>query len=204
MNRAHTDHTECCKVGRLTREYGLEGFDRELAERWKGERGERESVRTLSEAFNIELLRSVIVDHGGDPIAGEVSNFYRVLTEESVSEGDRTGARRQLEKLGVKVNDLHGEFISHQSLYNHLSGCLDTSLNQDTTDPVENAAETVFSLRNRTRAVTESRLKSLAEGNEIALAEFETFVDVTVTCKDCERTTGIDKLLRSGGCECRL
>lgn len=194
-----------CKVGRVAERYGLPELDSRLVERWRGDGTERHSLRQLEADVNRQLLRAAMRRTGADPLPGEVANVYRLLVDDEVSAGVRVEARRRLEFRGLAVDDVLDDFVSHQTVHAHLTGCLGVSHGTDSPDgdPVESAVGTVAALRSRLEAVGSSTLRTLVDGGDLDLDGFETFVDVTVVCDECGRSDGFEALVERGGCECR-
>ncbi|WP_255152233.1 rod-determining factor RdfA [Halorarius halobius] len=195
----------CCKAGRLERKYDLMQIDEELIARWRGEGAEETSVRVLTEEFNKELLRAALDRGDINYFEGEIDNTYRLLTDDDVTEGVRINVRRALKRANVDIEGAEDDFVSHQTIYNHLTGCLDVSKPQkESKDPVDTVAGEIFSLQNRTVAVADSKLERLRDQNRIAIDEFDVFVDVNVLCKHCQTQHELGRLLRNGGCTCQV
>jgi hypothetical protein len=197
--RSETDS----KVGRLIVEYDLDGMAAELERRWLGDGTERQSLRDLADVFNRRLLREAMANAGLSPLEGEVRNLYRLLTDDDVSGGERTRARRSLESDDVDVDSLLRDFVSHQAIHTYLTKYREVS--QPSTDPedkVEKDAETIRKMRNRLAAITTKTLENLSRTERISLGDFTVFVDVRVTCTDCNATYSVSDLLSEGSCEC--
>jgi hypothetical protein len=191
------------KVARLIDEYDLDGMGRELERRWVGERGERESLRDLAVVFNRRYLQQVLERAGRSPLEGEVANLYRLLTDEDVSSGERTRARRELENEGVDVDEVTRNFVSHQAIHTYLRKYREVSgPSEDDEEKVRKDADTIRKMRNRLEAVTRRTLQNLVNTGRISLGSFTVFVEVRVTCSDCNTTYSVDELLSNGACEC--
>ncbi|MFC7007207.1 rod-determining factor RdfA [Halalkalicoccus salilacus] len=109
------------KVGRVIREYGLDGLGTELEIRWTGKGGDQYSLRALADRFNQRVLEAALEDAGVRSLEGDVENRYRLLTDDDVSAGMHQQARRELERAGVDVDALESDFVSHQSIYTYLT-----------------------------------------------------------------------------------
>jgi len=192
-----------CKVGRLIEKYDLGAFGAELEARWTGERGERESLRTLSTTFNERLLRETMEDAGLAPLPTEVASKYEALTDDEVSAGMRTEVERELERSGVDIDTLRSEFVTHQAIHTYLTDYRDAELSRpDEATQMSNGLETIQRLRNRAVAVTENVLARLRKTDQLSTGPLEVIVDVRVTCTDCGRRYDIATLLSEGRCEC--
>lgn len=200
------DDAPTTKVGKLIERYDLgESFGDQLEAYWLGEGTEQKSLRGLADLFNRKLLAVAMEEAGMSTLDGEVENIYRLLTDDEVSSGMRTDARRRLARNGVNVDSLEGEFVSYQAIRSYLKGVrqveYDNSIDEDR---IETAAESVHRLRSRTVSVIEGSLDQLRNADELALGESRVLVDVTVLCEDCGSQFSYDELLERGGCDCEL
>jgi hypothetical protein len=207
MEREHaqSEGEPCCKVGRISREYGLDELDEELERRWTGTGGESASLRELQRAVNRRVLGESLSAAGVPPIQGEAENLRKVLASSDVSESRRIEARRRLEKNeGVDVDQLLADFVSHQTVYNHLRNCRDVSRSDERSDEerLSQAKSTVFGLQNRTELVTEQTLSQLVSDGLVAPENFDVVVDIQVICDECGRSHGFESLVERGECHC--
>lgn len=193
------------KVARLIKTYDLgEGYGGRLEQLWTADGEERESLRSLADRFNRRLLAAAMTEAGESPLDGELDNLYRLLTDEDVSSGNRTEARKRLEQAGVDAEQLETDFVSYQAIRSYLKEYRGADYEQDDdTTSVERVIERVQRLESRTRSVARKGLATLRNNDQIALDEFRVFVTVEVMCERCGRQSGLVELLRAGGCECR-
>lgn len=195
------------KVGRVARKYDLSGMGAALERRWIGEQGERQSLRDLADYFNRRVLEAAIDEANGKTIDGEIENLYRLLIDDDVSASANAQAETKLARMGVDVESVRQDFVSHQAIHTYLTkfkdieppGSRDASV-----DPVEKRAETIQRLRNRLVAVAEHGLESLKNADHLSLGSFDVLVGVTVYCDECGASYDHMDLLARGGCECRL
>lgn len=190
------------KVVRLIDEYDLDGVGDQLERRWTAPGDDRMSLRVLADYFNRELLRSVMAEAGLQPLDGEVENTYRLLTDEGVTQADRTRAERRLEREGVDVETLRSDFVSYQAIRTYLKEYRDASYAADTRDRRTAERETAQRLRGRVLTVTDDGLDRLRRNGDIDLGEHRVFVEINVLCEDCGSQYGIEELLDRGGCDC--
>lgn len=192
------------KVARLIEEYGLgQQFGDQLEARWTADGDERDSLRTLADRFNRRLLEAAAADAGLSTVDGESANLYRLLTDDDVSRGNRTEARRRLEQAGVDVDQLEGDFVSYQAIRSYLT----EYRNAEYTDEREQArpdrvVQTLQRLTERVRSVADRSLTQLRDTGRLTLGEFRLFVDVSVLCEDCGSQYSVVELIRRGGCDC--
>jgi hypothetical protein len=190
------------KVERVIEEYGLEGLGDELERRWTGESGERESLRSLADRFNREVLRAALDEAGASPLDGEVENTYRLLRGDDVSPGMQTEVRRQLERDGVDREQVESDFVSHQAIHTYLREHRGAELESEEESRVEKEARTIRRLQGRVSVVTESGLTRLSNADDITIGDFEVLTDVQVYCADCGSQYEAVELIERGGCDC--
>lgn len=194
------DTSDCdCKVGRVMTRWDLTGLDGEMAERWRA--GEA-SLRTLEREFNVAVLRAAARDAGMSPLEGEADNLHRLLTDDEVTSGMRVQARRRLENDGLDVDRVLSAFVSHQTVYNHLTGCLSVERESDDRDPVAAAEDRIRPLQSRLEAVATDALESLGNDGDVTAGSLDVYVDVSVSCADCGTRRELGEFLDAGGCDC--
>ncbi|WP_331232985.1 rod-determining factor RdfA [Natronorarus salvus] len=194
------------KVGRVIREYELDGTGAELERRWTGEGGESMSLRALSDWFNQRVLGAAMERAGLRPLDGEVENTYRLLEDEGVSAGMREQTRRQLERDGVDLGRTEKDFVSHQAIYTYLTnhrGAVHPSSGEESTEErIERELGKLEALVSRTTAVTEDTLTRLANADAIAAGDLDVLVDVQVSCRECGAVSSVTGFVERGGCDC--
>ena len=197
--------TACdCKIGRLADRYDLVGFDDELVAYWTGEAEERYSTRRLATYVNRRVLRAALEEAGVPFKDGEVENTYRLLTDDDVSSGTRVQTRNELERDGVPIDRVESDFVSHQTVYNHLTDCLDASLETPSDEErIERSSEKLGALQNRIEAVTTDTIAQLERNDIVAIGDADVTVSVTVTCNDCLQEFTVRELLDEQDCACQ-
>lgn len=192
------------KVARLIDEYGLDGVGAELERRWTADSAERSSLRELADYFNRTLLRTALRDADLQPLSGDVQEVYRLLTDDSVSRGERTRLRRRLERAGLDVDDLRADFVSYQAVRTYLKKYRGAEYETSAEGQRERALRSIQQLRGRITAVTESKLERLRNAGSLELPNFRVLVDVNVLCEECQRQYSVVSLVENGGCDCQL
>ena len=192
------------KVERVCREYGLEDVGEALAQRWRGDDGERESLRALADSFNRDVLAAALEDTGLRTVDGEVENLYRLLTDGDVSSGQRAEAEAKLERNGLDPGALRSDFVSHQAIHTYLTKHrgVEPPGTDGTEDRPGRTAQTIQRTRGRLRSVTEGSLSELANNDELTLGDVDVLVSVQVYCDDCGRQFDVAELIERGGCDC--
>jgi hypothetical protein len=190
------------KVARLIEQHGFDEVGAELERRWTADDpDERQSLRELASYFNRRILAAALADTGVQPLDGEVSNLYRLLTGDDVSVAERTRAERQLERDGVDVDELQADFVSYQAIRTYLTSHRDAEYDRDEGESLERALESIQRLRSRTASVAESRLEQLRESDRLSLGSPRVTVDVRVLCEDCGAQFDVGDL-DGDGCDC--
>ncbi|WP_458188836.1 rod-determining factor RdfA [Haladaptatus sp. NG-WS-4] len=190
------------KVVRLLDEYGFDRVGDQMLRRWTAAGEERTSLRDLADYFNRELLRAAMAETGVQPLDGEIENTYRLLTDDDVTQADRTRTQRRLQREGLDVERLRTDFVTYQAIRTYLKEYRDASYASDDRDRTEVEQGNIQRLRGRILRVTDSKLDQLQRSNDIEPSEYRTFVEVNVLCENCGRQYGVDELLERGGCSC--
>ena len=192
-----------CKVGTVASEWGLEQMHEELETRW-GKEGA--SVRTLTEEFNRRVLHAGFEQSGRTPIDGEIDNLYRVLTGEDVDAGSRTQVRERLRRNGIPIEEIEGQFVSHQTLYRHLRNCLSAAHDGEEktqAELIDTWRDRIRALETRTSNVTDRGVGQLADAGAVDIGDFDVLVDVNVICNDCGEFYELEAFLDGRSCGCR-
>jgi len=190
------------KVARLIDEYDLNGLGAELEWRWTADDEDRLSLRALATHFNQHLLRTRMAQAGTQSLDGESENTYRLLTDDDVSDAERTRAVRRLERDGIDVDALRDDFVTYQAIRSYLQRERDAEYVTDGRDRTEAEAQNVQQLRGRITTVTEGKLDQLRKNEDIVLGEYSLFVDINVLCEDCGQRYEVTDLLERGDCDC--
>lgn len=192
------------KVARLIDTHDLNGLGDDLVERWTRTEN-RSSLRQLATRFNQRLLRAQLEGQGEDSLEGEVENLYQLLTDDDVTSGVRQEARDHLERRGVDVDSLEGDFVSYQAIRTYLKNHRDASPPDETVYPEQlrsEKSETIQRLKNRLQKVARQALEDLRNAGHITLGDFNVVVNVRVHCTDCNSQRSVSEILSSGGCDC--
>lgn len=189
-----------CKVGTVAARYDLESFVQELAREW---RTESIGVRPLTSRFNRQVIDHVIGQTELDVY--DTESIHDILRGEVGSAGQRTELKGSLEREGVDVAELTDSTISHQTLYRHLTECLEVSPDDEHLSSeiqLDRAIETTRRLEGRTTNVVADRIDQLEAAGELSIGEYEVFTDVEVLCTDCSQVLPFEDLVKQGGCDC--
>lgn len=202
MNAGDSPGRQEPKVQRVLREYDLEHLGDRLASQWRGEDGNRRSLRELARDVNQAVLGAAMRQAGVRPLDGEVENLYRLLTDDDVGTAQRTEAAAKLERDGLDLEQLRSDFVSHQAVHTYLREYRGVQLpRSEADDPIDRTAETIQRISGRLRSITERALTRLA-GDKLTLGDPDVFVSVQVFCDVCGRQFDVEELLARGGCDC--
>lgn len=196
--------TPCdCKIGRTSRKYEIDDIDEELGRRWLAD-DDQMSLRELSAYFNESILRTAMDDAGMAPLEGEVSNLYYLLTDDSVTAGNRTQARNQLEKHGIDPDEVQSDFVSYQTVNRHLKRCLELERRPTDGSSVEpeTALDRIGALQSRTAKVTEKTLSRLQADRDRQPQDFEVILDTSVVCNNCYTQLTVEQVINGTECDC--
>jgi DNA-binding transcriptional ArsR family regulator len=188
-----------CKVGRVAERRALSDLDDDLVERREREGA---SLRDLKAQFNRRVLRAAMERAGMAPLDGEVANTHRLLTDESVSAGERTRTQRRLQREGVDVESVRDDFVSHPTVGTHLRECLGVAAREESRDAVEAARERAFKMEGRAEAVVEDAIEGLVERGAVAGGDLSVVVDTRITCTVCGCQRDVGAFLDGDGCDC--
>ncbi|QSW97729.1 rod-determining factor RdfA [Haloterrigena alkaliphila] len=192
-----------CKLGRIGDQYELRNLDADLVAYWTGAGDDQMSTRELATYVNQRVLETALQDAGVLLKDGEVENTYRLLTDDEVSSGTRVQTRNELERDGVPIEQVESDFVSHQTVYNHLTSCLEAELESPSDEErLERSGDRLGALQNRTAAVTSDTVAQLERNGIVDIGEFNVTVSVTVTCEECLQEYPVRTLLDEGGCQC--
>lgn len=197
------DSSSRYKVGKLIERYSLEGMARELETRWTGTDGDSESLRDLARYFNKELLRTALAETDQSDHGRDIETIYNKLTDDAVSRGERTRTEKRLAQLGVDVETLTEDFVTHQAIHTFLRNGRNVTKDTTNEDQLQTGRQTINRLQSRLVAVSETTLSRLRDAEIITLGSFKILVNITVQCTDCGTHMNISELLSNGGCDCK-
>lgn len=191
------------KIERLQRKYDLPELGERLEREWTGKAGERTSLRDLTDQVNRLVLGRAIAQTDLDLVDGEVDNYYRLLTDDDVSSGNRVEAETLLEQAGVDVSEILRDFVSHQSIYTYLTNDRDASLpNTEPRAQIENDLERLARVQGRLETLVQETVDRHLAGEDDDGRGYEVLLNVGLICEQCNREQDLETLLTEGGCEC--
>ena len=164
-------------------------------------RGAGASLRDLEKFLNERVLERAL-DEANAAVVGDPESLCRTLRSSDVDAGHKAELRTNLERAGVDVNAVEGDFISHQTIRDHLRDCLDVDTSRETRIDRERGRTTISWAQSRSQAVIEQTLQQLRNAGELATGNLDVTQTARVTCTDCGATYRLDELLDDARCEC--
>lgn len=189
-----------CKVGTLIEAFDLDGLDDDLERSWQDD---GVSVRRLARTVNHRVLARTLQDAGVDVVDAELETTYDILRGREGSDASRIEKRRQLGRNGVDVEQLENQFVSHQTVYRHLTDCLGLEYERSPVD-ADSALDQIRAVQHRTASVAEDRVERLAANGGLDHDDYQVIVDVTATCDHCGAYYELGDLFSTGGCGCQV
>lgn len=200
------DHsTTRSKVHRVLRDYDLEGVGDELERRWKGEGSQRLSLRELADHLNKRILQEKMEQANEMTLDGEVENLYRLLVEDDVPARDHARVERKLSHVGIDVESLRKDFVSHQAVHSYLTDVRGVNLasrQASSSTILDRRKEAIQKLRNRLVAMTQENVRNLRETDRLSIGTFEVTATVTIHCQECGKSFDVPELFTEGRCGC--
>jgi len=188
-----------CKIGQVMTEYGLPNGNAYLVSEWQ----DGGSIRHLTEEFNKDIIESALTAANVDRVEWSRTPVFEALHTDELGKTEEIEIRRELERAGVNVEQLSADLVSHQTVYRHLTKCLDASKDDEKTPEQrrEKAQDTVHALQQRTELVTESTIETLQSADITNLGDTEVLVDIQVVCNNCGRSMDFETAI-CDGCQC--
>lgn len=198
--------THCCKVDRVRAAHGLspparfEGdLDSYLVARWTGE-GETDAagLRTLSEWFNKQVLKTIYRDNGRSDSSVRLDSDYEVLQGNEIPDHKRAELRSELADDGIDSETTTKQFIGKSTLSRHLKDCLDATKDTPTSE-TEWEIDRVRVATNTYRSHLESALQSLGNKDQISgVDEAALHVQSYLSCPECPTRVTVEQAYKQG------
>lgn len=188
-----------CKVGRDARKYGLDDLDADLERRYvEGD----SSLRDLADLVNARIVGAAVEATDAD-VVGDPGAIYDAIQGDAVPAERRTDVRDQLAYAGVDLGTLTDDFVSHQTVRDHLRSCLDVDTSRTGIESLEEAGDVVEWARARDEQIIDRTIERVRRLGLLRTGPLEVSHTVRVTCVDCGSTYRPAELLERGACECR-
>jgi len=200
-----------CKIGRIIDEYDLETLDADLERR---RREEEASLRDLAARTNRCILEAAIeresqsVFEAEDELFGAIDRdeavaaIYAALADDETRPDRRARVRTRLEQVGIDVDGIKRDWVTHPTVRSHLRECLDIDTSRDCRLDSDDALDTIEWARSRCIAIVGRTLERLQGGNSLSITDADVSVSIRVTCRNCNESYSPARLLSRGGCAC--
>ena len=187
----------CCKITRVAQAYQIRDIDTKLLQ----QRGQGTSLRELAIFFNKRIL-SEALDRATQEVIGDAETIYAVLMDDDTDRARQAELRSKLSRYDVDVDDVQQDFVSHQTVRNHLNGCKEIDTGREPDLDLESGRKTIEWAQARSEGVIEQTIERLRNAGEVADTRTEVTQSVRVACSACGRSYRIEGFLRQGGCDC--
>ncbi|QSG09949.1 rod-determining factor RdfA [Halapricum desulfuricans] len=187
------------KVARVIEAYDLDGVGNELEQRWLATGEDGMSLRELADYFNRSVLEAAIERSDMSVLDVDVDRLYEQLTDDDVSGGVRTRTQRRLERNGIDVESVTGDFVSHQTIYTYLREYRDVEQPEPTPQQRrESALERIQKLQDRSAAVTQDAIEGLQRAELAPEGDVDVVVDIQVIYTDTGEQFDVFDLIERG------
>jgi len=187
----------CCKISRVAQAYGVRDVDTKLLHQREG----GASLRELATFFNRRIL-SKALDRATQEVIGDAETIYAVLMDDDTDRARQAELRSKLARYDVDIDAVQQDFISHQTVRNHLNGCKEIDTGRESTIDLDSGRKTVEWAQARSEGVIEQTIERLRNAGEVADTPTEVTQSVRVACSACGRSYRIEEFLQQGGCDC--
>jgi len=188
----------CCKIARVADDYNISEIDAKLIER----REQGDSLRDLATYLNKRIL-SESLNTGTREVVGDADSIYKVLKGNDVNRSRQVELRSKLERNGIDIEAVERDFVSHQTVRNHLHDCKAIDTGRKSTVDIDGAKKTIEWAQARSEGVIEQTLKRLRNAGNVADTPTEVTQSVRVGCSVCGQTYRIEDFLEQRGCDCQ-
>lgn len=186
------------KVARVIEAYGLDEIGDELERRWLATDDNGMSLRELADYFNQAVLETAIERSELSVLDVDVDRLYAQLTDDEVSGGVRTRVERRLERNGIDVESITGDFVTHQTIHTYLREYRDVEQPDPTPEQRrESATERIQKLQDRSAAVTKDAIEALQRAELVPEGDVDVVVDVQVIYTDSGEQFDVFELIES-------
>lgn len=185
------------KVDRNAETYGLDRLDDDLRDR----RAAGASLRDLADFVNRRILERALSEADVE-FHAEIEGLYRLLTADDVSVGRRAEVESKLEQNDVPITDVEADFVSHQTVRQHLNKRLDLDTSRESTLTPDDAMNRVDWAQSKSEGIIENTLEQLRNAGYLDSCDFDVSNMVRVTCAECGESFRLYEFMERGRCKC--
>ena len=187
----------CCKITRVAQAYHVRDVDTKLLQR----REQGASLRELAVFFNRQVL-SEALDRATQEVIGDAETIYAVLMDDDTDRARQAELRSKLARYDVDIDAVQQDFVSHQTVRNHLNGCREIDTGREPDLDLESGRKTIEWAQARSEGVIEQTIERLRNAGAVADTRTEVTQSVRVACSACGQSYRIEEFLQQGGCDC--
>lgn len=196
------------KIRRNIDQYGLDELNTELVRR---RRDEEASLRDLADFVNQRILAAALADANvdvTDALYGAVSSedapttLYETLADDGTPAERTARVRTRLAQLGVDVEAIEADWVTHPTIRIHLRECLDVDTHRTTTITLDDARNTIEWARTRCANVVAQTFTRLRNADVISTGPLDVSVTIQITYTTCGKTYRPSQLLTRRECAC--
>lgn len=208
MTDAETIDSCSCKVGRKIHQYSLKHLNTELVHR---RRDEEASLRDLADYVNRCILAAALAAADVDitnSLYGAVSKedalttLYETLADDETPAERTARVRTRLTQLGVDVEAIETDWVTHPTVRKHLRECLDVDTQRTTTLTPNDASDTIEWARTQCANIVTETFTRLRNADIVATGPLDVTVPIQLTCTKCGKTYRPSQLLTRRKCAC--
>ena len=100
-----------------------------------------------------------------------------------MSSGRQAELRSRLEQSGIDIETVENDFVSHQTVRDHLKKCLDVDTSRKSSIDIERATRNINWAESRSKAVIKQTLDQLRNANQLATGDLDVTRTVWVTSR---------------------
>ena len=175
------------------------------------EHGPEITKRDLADYVNQRILAAALASAGvdvTDALFGAVSSddaltaLYEALANTDTPAERQARVRTRLAQLGVDVETVEANWITHPTIRTHLRDCLGITTRRTATVTPDDARDTIEWGRTRCANVIDQTFKRLRNADIVSTGPLEITVTIQLTCTTCGETFRPGQLLTDTECAC--
>lgn len=189
------------KIIRIAGKYDLDQLGEKLEERWTATGDKHYSLRELADYVNTMILESAVNDSEEWPNSQDIEHMYTVLQSENISPGRAKELKRNLNRVGIDVEKVTADFVSHQAVHSYLKKHRKVNYTPEE-NLLEEDLETIQRVRGRLTNITESIIDKYQAKNDLTTSDYSVFVDIQIYCEECQEKMALEDYFEEKGCDC--
>lgn len=187
----------CCKVQRVAKAYSLPGIDSEL----RRQRTEADAtLHELADYLNTRLTAKGLKQAGVD-IDAEPATVRAALENDGTVSMERRDRIRETVAGHLKIEQLTGDFVSHETIRRHLREHLGISTSRGGFETVSDLRDALGTYQKQYEDAIEGALRRAGKQELIRGSDYNVF-STRVECTHCSNTYRLQELIEKEGCDC--